>query len=298
MIGQSSLWTAVIAGVLAGLGVALVVRSTASRSLGRLLSRLPWSTGPTAGGPTVPPLAHTYWQGCLRRASRPRADMLAHDRELMECSAEAHAAHRIMGVLTGVLGSLVALLVLAALGVRLPVPIGTTVLGGSVIAGFLLTDQRLRRRAASRRADVVAALSAYVDLVTVLLAGGAGLETALTAAARAGDGYTFAQIRRVLAHARSHRESVWTGFVNLGRSIGVGEFVELGASLQLAGQQGARIANTLSTRAATLRARVLSSVEADAQSASERMGLPTVLMFVGFLVLLGYPAAQIILGSA
>jgi hypothetical protein len=37
---------------------------------------------------------------------------------------------------------------------------------------------------------------------------------------------------------------------------------------------------------------VASLIEADAQAATERMGLPTVLMFVGFMVLLGYPALQ------
>jgi hypothetical protein len=41
----------------------------------------------------------------------------------------------------------------------------------------------------------------------------------------------------------------------------------------------------------------MARVEADAQSASERMGLPTVLMFVAFLALLGYPAVQQIAGT-
>lgn len=216
----------------------------------------------------------------------------------MEWSAEAHAVHRVVATLTGVVGMFAVCLALAALGIRLAVPVFAMLLVASGAAGFLAIDHRLRRRAKARRTDVVAALSAYLDLVTVLLAGGGGLETALTAAARSGDGYTFTQIRRVLVHTRSHRQSVWGGFMEFGRSIGVGEFVELGAALQLAGQEGARIASTLSARAASLRARVLSTVEADAQSASERMGLPTVVMFVGFLVLLGYPAVQIILGSA
>ncbi|NDA01413.1 MAG: type II secretion protein F, partial [Acidimicrobiia bacterium] len=33
-------------------------------------------------------------------------------------------------------------------------------------------------------------------------------------------------------------------------------------------------------------------IEAIAQSATERMGLPVMLLFVGFMVLLGYPALQ------
>ena len=42
------------------------------------------------------------------------------------------------------------------------------------------------------------ALSSYLDLVDVVLAGGAGIETALEAAAEAGDGWAFAEIRGAL----------------------------------------------------------------------------------------------------
>ena len=43
-----------------------------------------------------------------------------------------------------------------------------------------------------------------------------------------------------------------------------------------------------------MRAKQLAEVEADANAATERMGLPMVLLFMGFLVLLGYPAMQMI----
>ena len=98
--------------------------------------------------------------------------------------------------------------------------------------------------------------------------------------------------------ARSTRRSIWSCLSDLGDELGISALRELGASVQLAGQQGARIASSLATRAASLRGHLLARIEAEAQSASERMGLPTVLMFVGFLVLLGYPAVQIILGAS
>jgi Flp pilus assembly protein TadB len=168
--------------------------------------------------------------------------------------------------------------------------------GGAV--GFLLPDRQLRTAARNRRTDAVAALSAYLDLVNVLLAGGAGLETALHAAADSGDGWAFEQLRAMLTRARSTRQSVWVCCADLGRRVGIQELIELSASVQLAGQQGARIAQSLSTRAQSMRSHVLAEIEAQAQAASERMSLPTVLLFIGFLFLLGYPAAQIILGSS
>ena len=68
--------------------------------------------------------------------------------------------------------------------------------------------------------------------------------------------------------------------------------------MQLAGQQGARVRASLAAKAASLRGHQLAAVEAAAHSASERMALPTVLMFVGFLLFIGYPAVAEILGSS
>jgi hypothetical protein len=43
--------------------------------------------------------------------------------------------------------------------------------------------------------------------------------------------------------------------------------------------------------------RQLALAEASAQSATEQMGVPTVLLFVGFIVLLGYPALSAVVGT-
>ena len=67
--------------------------------------------------------------------------------------------------------------------------------------------------------------------------------------------------------------------------------------MRLAGEQGARIKLSLAAKAAALRSHQMARIEADAQAATERMGLPTVLMFLGFMVLLGYPAMHQILGA-
>jgi Flp pilus assembly protein TadB len=194
-------------------------------------------------------------------------------------------------------GTLAALpLVLAAVG---SIGTGTALVGAGIlaVAGFVLPDLTLRSAAASRRTDLRSSLSAYLDMVNVLLAGGAGVETAMEAAARTGDGPGFARIRRELLRTRSLRQPVWRTFERLGGELGIEEFTELASSLRLAGEQGARIRSSLAARAAAMRARQQAQVEADAQAASERMGLPTVSMFLGFMVLVGYPAAQLILGG-
>ena len=167
----------------------------------------------------------------------------------------------------------------------------------ALAAGFVTPDLALRSQSANRRIAFRHALSSYLDLVNVLLAGGAGIETSLEAAAEAGDGWSFIQIRNALLRARTLRQSPFECLTELGDRIGVGELSEIAASVRLAGEQGARIKLSLAAKAAALRGHQMARIEAEANAATERMGLPTVLLFIGFMVLLGYPAMQQIVGS-
>ncbi|MEI7992150.1 MAG: type II secretion system F family protein [Actinomycetota bacterium] len=284
-------------GALGGCGVLMVCRSMRPAPLAAALNRLAQARGVGGASGAGQP---------IRRALAPVLNAVAgrlgeqrlRDLAVVEQDAFAHATRKIVTPLIG-MGVMVAVGVLStATGFGIGGPAAALFVPLAGALGYVMPDRRLASAARRRRTDVLAALSAYLDLVNVLLAGGAGLETALHAAADAGDGWTFEQLRAVLLRSRTTRTSVWTCFAELGRRIGVDELVELGAAVQLAGQQGARIAQSLSTRAQTLRAHVLEGIEIDAQSASERMGLPTVLLFVGFLFLLGYPAVQIILASS
>ena len=183
-------------------------------------------------------------------------------------------------------------LTLDAVGAALGPGLTLALIAGGLVVGFVVPDLTVRSQATARRAAFRHALSSYLDLVNVLLAGGAGIETSLEAAAQAGDGWAFTQIRNALLRSRTMRQSPWVCFTDLGESIGVAELAEIAASVRLAGEQGARIKTSLSAKATALRAHQMARIEADAQAATERMGLPTVVMFLGFMVLLGYPAMQ------
>lgn len=141
-----------------------------------------------------------------------------------------------------------------------------------------------------RRADMDLAVAVYLDLVNVLLAGGAGVETAMLAAAGAGDGFSFEQIRLALVRAQSSRGSYWDSLRDLGERTGVESLEEVAHSVQLAGEHGARIRQSLASKAHALRARNLARIEHEAEERTEHMGLPIVLLFFGFILLVGYPA--------
>lgn len=171
------------------------------------------------------------------------------------------------------------------------------ILSSALTFGFFLPDSQMRAKAKSRRQDFLHAFSSYLDLVNVLLAGGAGTETALIAAAEAGDGWSFTEIRGALTRARSSRRSPWVELATLGTTYNIAEISEVAGSVQLAGEHGARIRLSLSARAESLRNRHMGEIEAEAQSATERMGIPMVLLFIAFIALIGYPAVNLVLKS-
>jgi Flp pilus assembly protein TadB len=172
--------------------------------------------------------------------------------------------------------------------------LGSAVCG---LLGFMLPDRLLRNTAQRRRKSFLHAFSSFLDLTNVLLAGGAGTETALLAAADAGDGWAFEQLRNALVRARSSHNSPWVELAALGERFNLTQVIEVAGSVQLAGEHGARIRSSLSAKAESLRHRQMSEIEAAANSSTERMGMPMVLLFLAFIVLIGYPAVTLIVGG-
>lgn len=141
-----------------------------------------------------------------------------------------------------------------------------------------------------RRGDMDLAVAVFLDIVNVLLAGGAGVETSMLAAASAGDGWAFDEIRLALAKAQSSRRSYWDALSQLGARLRVDSLEDVSHSVQLAGEHGARVRQSLVAKAQALRTRNLARIEHEAEQRTEHMGLPIVLLFMGFILLVGYPA--------
>lgn len=289
--------TALLLGASIGLGVWLVGRALIGRrpELIMAMGALDRSAVPTTSQPRS--LGDRVGRR-MTAALGGRLDAIAPDLRVTGRTAEHHALEKLATALAGLVVPLVLGIAMVANGVAVPVAAVPVAAMALAAAGFVLPDLLLRDAAKSRRAAFCAALSSYLDLVNVVLAGGAGTETALEAAAEAGDGWAFAEIRSALARSRAMRQSPWDCFAELGDDLGVADLQQLAASVRLAGQQGARVRGSLAAKAASMRGHQLAQVEAAANSASERMALPTVLMFTGFLLFIGYPAVAEILGSS
>jgi tight adherence protein C len=223
---------------------------------------------------------------------RIRRDLTAIGRPVGTHLAEK-ATLAIVGLLVPVLLHGLLLLADTDVGFNFPIISGIVLASG----GFLLPDLRVRAAAARLRTGFRHALSSYLDLVWITLAGGAGVDSALHDSAAIGHGWAFAQIQRALSAAMLTRSTPWARLHQLGEELGVTELAELAASVSLAGTEGAKVRASLAAKAAALRAHQLSSAEADAQSATERMSLPVMVLLLGFLTFITYPALTQVLNG-
>jgi Flp pilus assembly protein TadB len=220
---------------------------------------------------------------------------LAADLRITGTTASEHLAQRGAFVLVALLWAPLSTAVMWAGGVHFGVafPLWASVALAPV--GFLYPSVLLKAKAADRRRSFRHAFSSFLDIVSISLAGGRGVDSALHDGAEAGNGWAFDEVRRALLEARLSGETPWSGLAHLGDEIAFPELGELAASASLAGDEGARVRSSLAAKARSLRLHGLTDIEAAAQSATERMTLPVVLLMLGFIVFLVYPAIEQVL---
>jgi Flp pilus assembly protein TadB len=252
-----------------------------------ILTPAPAGWAVRAGRPAVRPLA------ALGLPS-PR---LRRELTVLGISPADHLAAKAALAVTGLLTPALFTGLAAVAGTRLPLTLPLLAALPLAAGGFLLPDLTARVEASRRRAAFRHALSAYLNLVRILLAGGAGVDGALSDAAAAGEGWAFGHISRALTVARLTRTTPWARLRQLGDELGIPELAELAASISLAGTEGAKVRGSLAAKAAALRTRELADAEGHAQSATERMSLPVVVLFAGFLLFIGYPALSTVLSG-
>lgn len=296
---------AIILGAGVGAGLLLLVTGLrpARPNLSTALARL---YAPVAPAPAVMPGDAADAQ--LVRRLRPAARHLGafnlpsakvrRDLDLLERSPGSLLAEKLAGAIGfGMLPALGSLGAGSVMGLHVGV---LTTAGAALIAGasgFLAPDYQVREKATAVRAQMRHDLSAYLDLTVITLAGGAGTEGALTHAAASGAGVTFARIRSALTRGAHLGRPVSGTFTELGEQTGVAEFTELGSNLALAGHEGARIRAVLSTKAATMRKQALAGEQAKAGAATEHLSLPMILLVLGFLLYIGFPAVSAVTTS-
>lgn len=232
--------------------------------------------------------------GALGIAERPA---LVEQLRVLNKPLERHAYEKL---LVATAGLVVPLVTFSAVSLVADPVSPVLVLGAAAllaVGGFFYPDVPLAEQVAERRQAFRHAFSSYLDLVTILLAGGAGIETSLEGAAEAGDGWAFAEIRRALRRARFTRQTPWEAFEQLGAELGVVELSELAASVSLAGDHGARIKQSLTAKADALRAAQSAALEQAAENQTEKMIVPVAVRILGLVLFIGFGAINAISGD-
>lgn len=283
---------AVVTGMLAGGGVALLVASLVPGPphLGTALTRLA-------------PHRHTSLHATTRTALADRLGtwVEAHVGTRIKVPATDLAVLRIQPttwvgqkILLGLVGLALpavagALLTVLGTGLSLTIPAATSLLLALLL--FFLPDLSVRRRAGVARREFVRDLNAYMELAALARAAGAGVRLAMETAANLGGAQPFHRLREELLRSRLTNNPPWQGLTDLSTELDIPELAELAHMLRQAVEQNAPIYDMLRSRARNIRHQLLTDEQARAGAITEQMVIPSAVATIVFLILLAAPAA-------
>ena len=260
-------------------------RPDLAAALGRL--HRPADTGPMDGN------SWSHWwgsqPGLARFGSRWEPSL-----RLIGRSVETHLGLLAAASLIGLVGPTVVGGVLRSFDVvslTMVVPAIVSV-AGAVIAPMIVHAEAMGR-AEDVRIDVRYQLSAYLDMVVMLLAGNTGHEGALQQAAQAGDGLLFQQLRRRMREVGATGHSLVEALTLVADDYGLVELEQVAATTSLSVAQGAPVARTLAAKCSTLRGTIAAEQEATARVRTDKVTPPLVGMALLFMALIIYPALNL-----
>lgn len=213
------------------------------------------------------------------------------DLRLVGRPAEIHVAYMTVAAMAGLFGPSVVLAIgqgVGVLSVGLMVPLVVAL--AAAVAGPLTVHNSMRASANDERNDLRYQLSAYLDVVTMLLAGNVGNEGALRQAAQAGDGRLFVELRRRILFAETSNRSLVSALGQLGDDLDLVELQQISASASLAASAGAPVAKSLAAKCATLRSALAAEQETDARLRTGKITVPLVGMSLLIMSAVVYPA--------
>ncbi|HYZ54545.1 MAG TPA: type II secretion system F family protein [Streptosporangiaceae bacterium] len=221
---------------------------------------------------------------------------LRNDLALADKSFESFLATSVLLAVFGFLIGPILLLLMTVIGmhVTIIIPIWLGLVLAVIFA--VLPYIEVKQKAAQRRKDFRHAVGAFLDLVGMNLAGGRGVPEALMAASEIGGGWSMMRIREALGNARITGQTPWQALGALAEEIRVDELRDLAAALSLVAEDGAKVRESLTARAVSLRRRELADLEGQAGERSQSMLVAQMFLVAGFLIFLVFPVVGVLLG--
>ena len=213
---------------------------------------------------------------------------------LVNRSVDVHVGYLALAALGGLLIPSLVLGVLQALGlVALGIWVPAALSIACAFAAPLVVHSTTMAASAEVAVDLRYQLGAYLDMVTMLLAGNTGYEGALDQAARAGDGLLFRELRRAMREAGTTGQSLVRALERVADDYGIVELEQVAATATLSAAEGAPVARSLAAKCSTLRSTLAAEQEADARVRNDKVTPPLVAMALLFMALIIYPALNL-----
>jgi tight adherence protein C len=229
-----------------------------------------------------------------RREVAARTERWSRPLRLIGRPVDVHVGILTLAAIAGFVAPTMVLGTLQATGV---VSIGLWVPAGLAVATAVVVPVAIHSDALARAADVTIdlrhQLGAYLDMVTMLLAGNTGYEGALDQAARAGDGLLFRELRRRMREVATTGHSLVRALDLVADDYGIVELEQVAATATLSATEGAPVARSLSAKCSTLRSTLAAEQEAAARVRNDKVTPPLVGMALLFMALIIYPALNL-----
>lgn len=216
---------------------------------------------------------------------------LGRDLELIGLTTADLLSRIVAGFVVGSMTTLLTTSSLVALGLLPLTPVwlvAAPVVGA--MAAFVLYGDATGRIERHRR-EFRRTTNDFVQLVAVGLTTDQSVEEAIRFALGVGDSEAFHVLRAELSTAPQRGVALWDALDRLGHRYGQRELSEFGSSIERQGLQGVSITDTVSTLAASMRARALDQLERDADKANANLAGPTICFVVTTVVFIAYPLA-------
>jgi Flp pilus assembly protein TadB len=209
-------------------------------------------------------------------------------------NVEVHVGYLTLAALAGLVVPALVLGMLQASGVvSLSLWMPALLSLAAALAAPMLVHTTTMAASADVTVDLRHQLGAYLDMVTMLLAGNTGYEGALDQAARAGDGLLFRELRRRMREAGTTGQSLVRALERVADDYGIVELEQVAATATLSAAEGAPVARSLAAKCSTLRSTLAAEQEADARVRNDKVTPPLVAMALLFMALIIYPALNL-----
>lgn len=160
-------------------------------------------------------------------------------------------------------------------------------IGGSL--GVVFRYGRLQSEASAMRAHFQEVFATYLGLVAISMGSGMGVESAFRKSASLSDDWAILRLRRALDTATFMSKPIGEVLGELGERWREPNLALLSQAMMRV-EAGARLQETLLAKVGALREQRMAELESTAGKVTEKLFGPTMVMGVGFLIFLIFPA--------